>query len=127
MDWDSVRIFLAVAGAGQFLAAATRLRLDHATVSRRIAGLEAALGAKLFDRRTTGATRTSVGERFLGAAEQMESAFLHAQDEIAGVDLDLVGDARIGAPGGFSTSTAPCAASPSAIPACACSSCRCRS
>jgi DNA-binding transcriptional LysR family regulator len=103
MDWDNVRVFLAVARAGQFVAAAKRLKLDHATVSRRIAALEAALGAKLFDRRTTGATLTSVGERFLRAAEEMESAFLHAQGEISGVDLELVGDVRIGAPDGFST------------------------
>src|SRR5271165_6109954 len=64
MDWDNVRVFLAVARAGQFVAAAKRLKLDHATVSRRIAALEAALGAKLFDRRTTGAKLTSAGERF---------------------------------------------------------------
>ena len=37
MDWDNVRVFLAVARGGQFGAAAKRLRLDHATVSRRIA------------------------------------------------------------------------------------------
>ena len=103
MDWDNVRVFLAVARAGQFVAAAKRLRLDHATVSRRIAALEAALGAKLFERRTTGATLTSAGERFLTAAEEMESAFLHAQGEISGVDLELAGDVRIGAPDGFST------------------------
>ncbi len=103
MDWDNVRVFLAVARAGQFVAAAKRLRLDHATVSRRIAALEAALGAKLFDRRTTGATLTGAGDRFLSAAEEMESAFLHAQGEISNVDLELVGDVRIGAPDGFST------------------------
>ena len=54
MDWDNVRVFLAVARAGQFVAGARRLHLDHATASRRVAALEAALGAKLFDRRTTG-------------------------------------------------------------------------
>ena len=53
MDWDNVRVFLAVARAGQFVAAARRLGLDHATASRRVAALEAALGAKLFDRRTS--------------------------------------------------------------------------
>jgi molybdenum-dependent DNA-binding transcriptional regulator ModE len=67
MDWDNVRVFLAVARAGQFVAAARRLRLDHATVSRRIAALEAALGARLFERLTTGARLTSSGERFLAA------------------------------------------------------------
>jgi DNA-binding transcriptional LysR family regulator len=103
MDWDNVRVFLAVARAGQFVAAAKKLKLDHATVSRRIAALEATVGAKLFDRRTTGAKLTGAGERFISAAEQMESAFLHAQGEISGVDLELSGDVRIGAPDGFST------------------------
>jgi DNA-binding transcriptional LysR family regulator len=103
MDWDNVRVFLAVARGGQFVAAARRLRIDHATVSRRIAALEAALGARLFDRRTTGAKLTAAGERFLGAAEQMESAFLHAQAEIGDVDVELTGTVRIGAPDGFST------------------------
>ncbi len=103
MDWDNVRVFLAVARGGQFVAAAKRLKLDHATVSRRIAALEETIGAKLFDRRTTGAKLTGAGERFISAAEQMESAFLHAQGEISGVDLELSGDVRIGAPDGFST------------------------
>jgi DNA-binding transcriptional LysR family regulator len=103
MDWDHVRVFLAVARAGQFVAGARRLHLDHATASRRVAALEAALGAKLFDRRTTGARLTSAGERFLAAAEQMESAFLHAQGEVSGLDVELSGDVRIGAPDGFST------------------------
>ena len=103
MDWDNVRVFLAVARGGQFVAAAKRLKLDHATVSRRIAALEETVGAKLFDRRTTGAKLTGAGERFISAAEQMESAFLHAQGEISGVDLELSGDVRIGAPDGFST------------------------
>ena len=103
MDWDNVRVFLAVARAGQFVAGARRLGLDHATASRRVAALEAALGAKLFDRRTTGARLTSAGERFLAAAEQMESAFLHAQAEVGDIDVELTGDVRIGAPDGFST------------------------
>jgi hypothetical protein len=30
VDWDNVRVFLAVARGGQFVAAAKRLRLDHA-------------------------------------------------------------------------------------------------
>ena len=59
---------------------------------------------------------------FFGAAEEMESAFLHAQGEISGVDLELTGDVRIGAPDGFSTYylTGRCATSPSATRACGC-------
>jgi DNA-binding transcriptional LysR family regulator len=103
MDWDNVRVFLAVARSGQFVAAAKRLRLDHATVSRRIAALETGLGARLFDRRTTGVKLTAAGERFLATAEHMETAFLHAQSEIGDIDVELTGVVRIGAPDGFST------------------------
>ena len=103
MDWDNVRVFLAVARAGQFVAGARRLGLDHATASRRVAALEAELGARLLERRTTGAQLTSAGERFLAAAEQMESAFLHAQADVSDVDVELTGDVRIGAPDGLST------------------------
>src|SRR6202020_479667 len=46
---------------------------------------------------------TSAGERFPIAAEQMESAFLHAQAEVSDIDVELAGDVRIGAPDGFST------------------------
>ena len=103
MDWDNVRVFLAVARAGQFVAGGQAPPARPRHRQPPIAALEAALGAKLFDRRTTGATLTASGERFLSAAEEMESAFLHAQGEISGVDLELVGDVRIGAPDGFST------------------------
>jgi DNA-binding transcriptional LysR family regulator len=46
---------------------------------------------------------TSAGEKFLATAEQMESAFLHAQAEIGDKDVELTGIVRIGAPDGFST------------------------
>jgi len=103
MDWDNVRVFLVVARAGQFVAAAKALKIDHATVSRRVAALETALRARLFERRTSGARLTGAGERFLKAAEEMESAFLHAQGEVSNIDVELAGDVRIGAPDGFST------------------------
>src|SRR5262245_38947944 len=63
MNWDDVRIFLAIARAGQILGAARRLDLNHATVSRRLAALEEALKAKLFRRLTTGSELTPAGER----------------------------------------------------------------
>ena len=50
LDWDHLRVFLAVARAGQLLAAGRRLRLDHATVGRRIDALERSVGGKLLER-----------------------------------------------------------------------------
>lgn len=101
MNWDDVRIFLAVARAGQFLGAARRLELNHATVSRRIGALEEALRAKLFRRLTTGSELTPAGERFLEIAERMEADMIAARSTLAGEGDDISGTVRIGAPDGF--------------------------
>ncbi len=103
MDWDNIRIFLAVARTGQFLAAGRQLHVDHATVSRRITALEKSLNARLLDRRTTGTVLTEAGSRFLEAAERMESALLQTEAELSRRDVDLAGTVRIGAPDGIST------------------------
>ncbi len=78
MNWDDVRIFLAVARAGQILGAARRLGLNHATVSRRVAALEESLNARLFRRLTTGSELTPAGEHLLGLAERMEEDMIAA-------------------------------------------------
>lgn len=103
MDWDHLRIFLAVARAGQMLAAARQLGLDHATVGRRLGALEASLGSKLLERRTTGSELTAAGERLLAHAERVETEMLQAQAALGNVDLALAGTVRIGAPDGFGT------------------------
>jgi DNA-binding transcriptional LysR family regulator len=101
MDWDNTRIFLAVARAGQFLAAARQLHIDHATVSRRISQLEASLGTRLFDRHTQGCILTPAGEHLLLSAERVETEILKIQADLAQADPQIAGTVRIGAPDGF--------------------------
>ncbi|GAB5506893.1 MAG: LysR family transcriptional regulator [Rhizobiaceae bacterium] len=101
MNWDDVRVFLAVARAGQILGAARRLGLNHATVSRRVAALEEALGAKLFQRLTTGTELTPAGQRFLPVAERMETDMIAARADLASEGDEIAGPVRIGAPDGF--------------------------
>jgi DNA-binding transcriptional LysR family regulator len=103
LDWDNLRYFLAVARSGRLTAAARKLRVDHATCSRRISALEAALASKLFERRPQGYSLTSDGEKLVVIAEAMESQALAAQGEVGGMDLNLSGVVRLGAPDGFST------------------------
>ena len=100
MNWDDVRIFLAVARQGQILGAAKSLGLNHATVARRLTALEQALGARLFVRKTNGSDLSSAGEKFLIHAERIESEMLAAR-EVSGVDSDIAGTVRVGAPDGF--------------------------
>jgi DNA-binding transcriptional LysR family regulator len=103
MDWDNIRVFLSVARAGQFLAAARQLRVDHGTVSRRIGALETSLGVRLFDRQTTGCVLTAAGERLLESAEEVEAQLLRAQGDLSQSDVELSGTVRIAAPDGFTT------------------------
>lgn len=101
MDWDNVRVFLAVARAGQLLGAARNLNLNHATAARRISALETELGSRLFVRRTNGSSLSAEGERFLPFAERIESEMLAAQEAVGAQDITLSGTVRIGAPDGF--------------------------
>ncbi|MBY5775926.1 LysR family transcriptional regulator [Rhizobium leguminosarum] len=104
MNWDDVRIFLAVARTGQILAASKRLGLNHATLSRRLTSLEEALKTRLFIRRTNGCELTAEGEVFLASAERMETEMLAAQASLGHTDTAIAGTVRVGAPDGFGVS-----------------------
>ena len=104
MNWDDVRLFLAVARTGQILAASKRLGVNHATLSRRISALETSIATRLLIRRTNGCELTAEGETFLAAAERMETEMLAAQSAVGRIDAAISGTVRIGAPDGFGVS-----------------------
>ncbi|MDX2258472.1 MAG: LysR family transcriptional regulator [Hyphomicrobiaceae bacterium] len=103
IDWDNVRIFLAVARAGQLLGAARRLGLDQATVTRRMDRLEEGLGVRLVERTTSGSQLTSEGEAFLAHAERMEIAYKDLEAALSTATDAVSGTVRIGAPDAFGT------------------------
>lgn len=103
IDWDQLRVFLAVVRAGQFLGAARRLGLDQATVTRRVRALEAALGARLFDRMTTGSVPTAAGRELIKRAERIEAEVLRLSAELSQEGDAVEGRVRVGAPDGFGT------------------------
>jgi DNA-binding transcriptional LysR family regulator len=98
-DWDDLRIFLAVARGDSLSGAARALKLDPATVGRRIGRLEEALGAALFLRSPQGYTVTEAGQRLLPHATAAEQAVAAASD-LTGPEGALTGSLRIGAPDG---------------------------
>ena len=100
MDWDDLRLFLAVARAESLSGAGKALRLDPATVGRRIAKLEEALAARLFAKSPQGYLLTVEGERLLAHAIRAEQAMAGAFEELRGVPGALSGQIRIGAPDG---------------------------
>ncbi|UHD44789.1 LysR family transcriptional regulator [Aureimonas altamirensis] len=103
MDWDDLKIFLAIARDGQILGAARRLALNHATVARRLDRLELTLGERLFLRRSGGCELTAAGTALLPRAERVEAELLAAEASARSAGGQLTGTVRIGAPDGFGT------------------------
>jgi len=111
-QWDDLKIFLAVARAESLSGAGRGLRLDPATVGRRVARLEDALSAPLFIKSPQGYQLTSAGERLLTHAEAAEGAMRAGVEALAGSSDRLEGQVRIGAPDGCANFLLPqvCAA-----------------
>jgi DNA-binding transcriptional LysR family regulator len=99
MDWDDLRVFLAVARAESLSAAGKGLKIDPATVGRRIARLEEVTGARLFAKSPQGYALTEAGTRLLPHAEAAERASLAAAESLSGPG-GLTGQIRLGAPDG---------------------------
>ncbi|WP_295048355.1 LysR family transcriptional regulator [uncultured Paracoccus sp.] len=83
-SWDDLRIALAVARTGTVSAAAESLGVHHATVIRRIDGLEAQLGVKLFQRHPRGYALTEAGQAMLKVAGDADERFAQLAAQIAG-------------------------------------------
>ncbi|MCK4711698.1 MAG: LysR family transcriptional regulator, partial [Marinosulfonomonas sp.] len=111
-DWDDMRVFLAVARAESLSRAGKHLKLDPATVGRRIARLEDRLGAALFAKSVQGYVLNGEGERLLAHATQAETAMMQAGEALRGEAGQLTGTVRIGAPDGSANYLLPqvCAA-----------------
>src|SRR5271169_1864149 len=103
MDWDNVRVFLAVAREGSMRAAGRSLGLSQPTIARRLAAFEAGFGGpSLFDRLPEGLRLSAAGERLVPEAESVEEAMLTLERRRAAASPDLSGTVRV--------STGECAA-----------------
>lgn len=100
MNWDDLKVFLAVARAESLSGAGRGLKVDPATVGRRIGRLEEDLGAPLFAKSPQGYALTDAGQRLMEHAERAEQAMGAAVEELAGQAGALSGQIRIGAPDG---------------------------
>jgi DNA-binding transcriptional LysR family regulator len=91
-DWGDLKFFLGVARAGSTLAAARELGVNQTTVARRIAALEVALDARLFDRNQEGYRLSEAGsaivahaERVAAEAESLERLVAQRRRQLSGV------------------------------------------
>lgn len=98
---EALMTLLAVVRLGRYTAAAEVLGVNHSTVSRRIAALEAAMGGRVLVRSTAGWEPTDAGRRALIAAEHIEES-LRLLDEGSGGDA-VQGMVRVAAPEAFTS------------------------
>ncbi|GHE20837.1 LysR family transcriptional regulator [Halomonas urumqiensis] len=95
MQWDDLRVILAIASAGSLAGAARYMGTSHATLFRRLNGIEARLGVRLFERSRTGYAATAAGEELAAAARRVEAEVLGAERRVVGRDLRLSGVVRV--------------------------------
>lgn len=106
-NWDDMRLFLAVARERSLSAAGKALRLDPATVGRRIQRFEMALQATLFVKSPQGYALTDAGVSLRERAEEAERAMRSAIAGLPAQSDRLNGQIRIGAPDGVANFLLP--------------------
>jgi len=95
MNWDDLKLFLAVAREGSISGGARKLGVRHSTVSRRMRALEAQLGVRLIDRKKSGCTLTTAGESMKSTACKVEHEVLQMDGQLGSWDAKLTGELRI--------------------------------
>lgn len=102
-DWEDLRHFAVFARQGTLSAAARELKVDHATVARRLAALEAALTLALVDRRPRAYVLTEDGARLAALAQGMEEAAFAVGRAARAARPGLAGEVTISAPPSLAT------------------------
>jgi DNA-binding transcriptional LysR family regulator len=95
MNWEELRLVLAIGQAGTLSGGARRLGIDHSTAFRRLGVLEARLGVRLFDRAPDGYAATPAGEAIIAEAERFDEAVIDLERRLAGEDLRPSGIIRV--------------------------------
>ncbi|NRB18177.1 MAG: LysR family transcriptional regulator [Rhodobacteraceae bacterium] len=98
MNWDDLRHFAGFAKAGSLSGAARDMHVEHATIARRIASLEATLRMKLVDRRGRRLVLTSDGVQIAAIASRIEADTEHVLRLAKGTSSKVMGDVTISAP-----------------------------
>ena len=99
-NWDDLRIFLAVAQSGSLTVAAQVLKIDPATVSRRIARLEQTHATPLFSKSPKGYDLTEAGHGLMAHVDAAQASLNAGLGALRGDGEGLRGQIRIGAPDG---------------------------
>jgi DNA-binding transcriptional LysR family regulator len=95
LNWDDLKLFLAVSRCGTISGAAKQFNVQHSTVSRRIKALEESLGVSLLRRANNVYQLTVEGIKLESAAIRMESEVIGVDGALLGKNDSLVGPLRV--------------------------------
>jgi len=98
VDWDDLKVLLALSRKGSARGAAQELGVSNSTVTRRLDDMEHKLRAHLFDRTPDGYRLSAAGEQMLPTAEHVEELVLAVERRITGGDQELEGSIRLTMP-----------------------------
>lgn len=98
LSWDEFRLVKSVAEARSLVGAAESLGVNHSTVFRRLAALEQAVGARLFERSRSGYEPTAAGEEMIALASTMAESVLEFERRVAGRDIKPTGELSVTTP-----------------------------
>ncbi|HEX9170603.1 MAG TPA: LysR family transcriptional regulator [Roseiarcus sp.] len=101
LSWDEFRLVKSIADARSLVGAAERLGVNQSTVFRRLAAVEAAVGARLFDRSRTGYEPTDAGEDMIALATTMAASIIEFERRVAGRDVKPTGELSVTVPIGI--------------------------
>src|SRR4028118_1365160 len=100
-DMIDVLAFVRVVETGSFARAAERMGLSKPVLSRRVARLEAQLGARLLPRSARGARPTDIGQSYFARAAGVLAELESAQEVVAQAVTQIAGPIRLSGPISF--------------------------
>jgi DNA-binding transcriptional LysR family regulator len=110
VDLNRIAVFVRVVDAGSFTAAAATLGVRKSSVSRNVAGLEAALGIRLLQRTTRKQSLTDAGRAYYQRARDSLAALEEAEQALSALGAEPRGVVRVTAPVDLAGDLAPIAA-----------------
>ncbi|MEW6990791.1 LysR family transcriptional regulator [Colwelliaceae bacterium 6441] len=98
MDWNSLKVFLAIVRNGSLSGAASDLNVNHSTIFRRLNAFEDAIDGQLFERINNRYELTTLGHELLEFAKNIENSFDGISRHIVSKDIQPKGIVKITAP-----------------------------
>jgi DNA-binding transcriptional LysR family regulator len=103
LGWDNLRVVLEVARQGSIYSAAKILKVDHSTVTRRIANVELILEQRLFDRSNRGITARPEVQHLLEHIRMMEIHAMAMDEDIERTNENQERVVRVATMGGLAS------------------------